>query len=129
MNNKKTKILLVDDEEEFVSTLAERLELTGYAAKIAKDGESGISLITHDSFDIVVLDLMMPGLNGLDTLKQIKAINKHLPVILLTGHGSTKEGTEGMRIGAFDFLMKPLDIKELIKKIQLAISDESIEEY
>ena len=124
MNNKKIKILLIDDEEEFASTLAERLELRGYVAKIAGNGESGISLITNDSFDIVILDLMMPGLNGIDTLKQIKAINKNLPVILLTGHGSIKEGTEGMGIGAFDFLIKPLDIKELINKIQLAISDE-----
>lgn len=124
MDNKKIKILLIDDEEEFASTLAERLELRGYVAKIAKDGETGISLITHDSFDIVLLDLMMPGLNGLDTLKQIKIINKHLPVILLTGHGASKGGTEGMRIGAFDFLMKPLDIKKLIEKIQLAINNE-----
>jgi len=124
MNNEKIKILLIDDEEEFASTLAERLELRGYVAKIAKGGESGISLIAHESFDIVLLDLMMPGLNGLDTLKQIKIINKHLPVILLTGHGSVQGGTEGMRIGAFDFLMKPLDIKKLIKKIQLAINNE-----
>lgn len=124
MKNKKIKILLIDDEEEFASALAERLELRGYIAKIAKDGESGISLLTHDSFDIVVLDLMMPGLNGLDTLKQIKEINKHLPVILLTGHGSTKDGKEGINIGAFDFLIKPLDIKELINKIHLAITHE-----
>ncbi len=124
MKNKKIKILLIDDEEEFASTLAERLELRGYIAKISKDGESGISLLTHDSFDIVILDLMMPGLNGLDTLKQIKEINKHLPVILLTGHGSTQDGTKGISIGAFDFLIKPLDIKELIKKIHLAITHE-----
>ncbi|MBL0716960.1 MAG: response regulator [Desulfosarcina sp.] len=124
MKNKKIKILLIDDEEEFASTLAERLELRGYIAKIAKDGESGIGLLTHDSFDIVVLDLMMPGLNGLDTLKQIKEINKDLPVILLTGHGSTKDGTKGLSIGAFDFLIKPLDIKELINKIHLAITHE-----
>lgn len=124
MDSKKSKILLIDDEEEFVSTLAERLELRGYSAKITRDGESGISLITQYSFDIVVLDLMMPGLNGLETLKLIKAIDKDLPVIILTGHGASKEGMEGIRFGAFDFLVKPLDIRELINKIQLAINNE-----
>jgi len=122
MNNKNIKILLIDDEGEFVSTLAERLELRGYAAKTSEDGESGISMIESEAFDIVILDLMMPGLSGLETLRQIKIINSKLPVILLTGHGSTKEGMEGMRLGAFDYLMKPLDISELINKISLALN-------
>jgi DNA-binding response OmpR family regulator len=120
MNN--INILLIDDEIEFVETLAERLELRGYAPKIVGDGESGVSMVASESFDIAILDLMMPGLSGLDTLKQIKAINANLPVILLTGHGSTKDGMEGMRIGAFDFLMKPLDINELLEKIKLALN-------
>lgn len=122
MNN--IKILLVDDEIEFTSTLSERLELRGYDAKTAEDGESGIGRIMAEEFDIVVLDLMMPGLSGLETLKQIKVINSELPVILLTGHGSTKEGMEGMRLGAFDYLMKPLDIDELIKKITMAVKQQ-----
>ncbi len=121
MSDKKIKILLVDDEDEFAATLAERLELRGYDAEIAKDGESGISLVSAGSFDIVVLDLMMPGLTGIDTLKQMKIIDRDLPVILLTGHGSTKEAMEGMRLGAFDFLMKPLDIRELINEIEKAV--------
>ena len=116
-------ILLIDDENEFVETLAERLELRGYVPKLARDGESGISMVTNGTFDIVILDLMMPGLSGLDTLRQIKTIDNTLPVILLTGHGSTKDGIEGMRIGAFDFLMKPLDINELLEKIKLAIKE------
>jgi DNA-binding response OmpR family regulator len=118
-------ILLIDDEIEFVETLAERFELRGYVSKIAGDGESGISMITKEPFDIVILDLMMPGLSGLDTLRQIKDIDKTLPVIMLTGHGSTKDGMEGMRMGAFDFLMKPLDINELLEKIKLALSESS----
>jgi len=118
-------ILLIDDELEFIDTLAERLELRGYTAKIAEDGETGISMVSNNSFDVAILDLMMPGLNGLETLKQIKVIDKTLPVILLTGHGSTKDGMEGMRIGAFDFLMKPLDINELLEKIKLAINKPS----
>ena len=118
-------VLLIDDENEFIETLAERLELRGYVSKIASDGESGISMITSEPFDVVILDLMMPGLSGIDTLKQIKAIDNTLPVILLTGHGSTKDGMEGMHIGAFDFLMKPLDINELLEKIKLAIKESS----
>ncbi|OQY00315.1 MAG: response regulator [Desulfobacteraceae bacterium 4572_130] len=119
MNN--INILLIDDEKEFIETLGERLELRQYSSKIAENGETGINMVKEESFDIVILDLMMPGLNGLDTLKQIKAIDKNLPVILLTGHGSTKDGTKGMDMGAFDFLMKPLDINDLIKKIELAL--------
>jgi len=122
MNNKNIKILLIDDEAEFVSTLAERLELRGYSSKTSEDGESGISMLESEAFDVVILDLMMPGLSGLETLRQIKVINSKLPVILLTGHGSTKEGMEGMRLGAFDYLMKPLDIGELLNKISLALN-------
>ncbi|MCF6247497.1 MAG: response regulator [Desulfobacula sp.] len=123
MKNKKTRILLVDDEIEFITTLAERLELRGYTVKITQDGESGISTLASTPFDIAIIDLMMPGLNGIDTLRQIKEICPDLPVILLTGHGSTKDGMEGMRIGAFDFLMKPLDINELMLKIKLALGE------
>ncbi|MBU1342432.1 MAG: response regulator [Proteobacteria bacterium] len=123
MNNQHINILLIDDEIEFISTLAERLEIRGYTSKIAEDGESGIRMLANESFDIAILDLMMPGLNGLDTLRQIKTIDDTLPVILLTGHGSTKDGMEGMRLGAFDFLMKPLDINELLQKIKLALSE------
>ncbi len=113
----KIKILLIDDESEFTSTLAERLEIRGYDAKTTDSGEVGVELIQNENFDIAILDLMMPGMSGLETLRQIKIINTALPVILLTGHGSTKEGVEGMRIGAADYLMKPLDINDLMEKI------------
>ena len=121
MKTQKIKILLIDDEEEFISTLAERLELRGFLCKTAGDGQTGIQMIVNETFDIAILDLMMPGLNGLNTLRQIKEVNTDLPVILLTGHGSTKDGMEGMRLGAFDFLIKPLDIYALIDKIKLAL--------
>lgn len=121
MTEKKPKILLIDDEKEFITTLAERLELRGYDADIAESGEDGLALLGKAGYDVAILDLMMPGLNGIETLVQIKNIDTDLPVILLTGHGSTKEGMEGMRIGAFDFLMKPLDINELLSKIKLAL--------
>ena len=125
MKNEKVKILLIDDEEEFISTLAERLELRDYLCKTAGDGQTGIQMIVNEPFDIAILDLMMPGMNGLNALRQIKQINPDLPVILLTGHGSTKDGMEGMRIGAFDFLIKPLDIYALIDKIKLALASKA----
>jgi DNA-binding response OmpR family regulator len=73
--------------------------------------------------DLVVLDVMMPGLGGLEVLKQIKSLYAKIPVILLTGRGSTADGIEGMRLGAFDYLMKPIDIDELIKKISDAVPE------
>lgn len=115
------KVLLVDDESEFVSTLAERLFLRKIDAKTANDGESAIRMIMEDKPDLVVLDIKMPGMSGIEVLKEIKKTEPLLPIILLTGHGSTKEGMEGMKYGAFDYLMKPVDIKELIEKIQEAI--------
>lgn len=122
MSEAAITVLLIDDEEEFTMTLAERLELRGYETRTANSGETGISMMANTRFSIAVLDLKMPGLNGLDTLRQMKNINPDMPVILLTGHGSTREGMDGMRLGAYDYLMKPLDIDNLIKKIQGAIT-------
>lgn len=116
------KILLVDDEKEFVDTLAERLLLRGVAAETATSGEEAIALIKESPPDIVILDLMMPGLGGLEILKQIKADDPDIQVILLTGRASTEEAVEGMRHGAFDYLMKPLTIEELIKKASQALN-------
>lgn len=118
---KNLKILLVDDEIEFVTTLAERLQLRGALAQYKTDGEEALHLIEADPPQIVILDVMMPGIGGLEVLKQIKAQHVHIPVIIMTGRGSTKEGIEGMRLGAFDYLIKPISIEELIKKIEEAV--------
>lgn len=115
------KILLVDDEEEFVTTLAERLELRGLQARVALNGEAALKMIEADTPEIVILDVLMPGIGGFEVLRRIKAQHPQLPVILLTGRGSEKEGVKGMQLGAFDYLMKPLNIEELIKKMQDAI--------
>ncbi|MFP3980817.1 MAG: response regulator [Desulfobacterales bacterium] len=120
-----TAILLVDDEEEFVSTLAERLEIRGFESKAAYSGDQALSLIESNDYDVVVLDVKMPGMDGLEVMDHIKARRPEMPVILLTGHGSTQEGMEGMHKGAFDYLMKPLDIDELIAKIQEALGGQS----
>lgn len=116
----KINILLVDDEEEFSSALAERLTLRGFKVKTASTGEQALSLIERRSPEVVVLDIMMPDLNGLEVLKRIKSLRPKIQVILITGAGSTKEGIDGMHIGAFDYLMKPVPIDELIEKIHEA---------
>jgi DNA-binding response OmpR family regulator len=122
---KNLKILLVDDEEEFVTTLAERLELRGLQARAALNGEAALQMIEADTPEIVILDVMMPGIGGFEVLRRIKAQHPQLPVILLTGRGSEKEGVKGMQLGAFDYLMKPLNIEELIKKMQEALESHS----
>lgn len=121
MSNDPIRVLLIDDEEEFANTLAERLDIRGYRTKTAANGDDGLELLGQETFHIAVLDLMMPGMSGLEALRHIKSRQPDMPVILLTGHGSTREGMEGMRLGACDYLIKPLDISELTGKIQSAV--------
>ena len=113
-------ILLIDDEEDFVQTLAERLALRNMQVETATDGAAGLRLFQIQSFHAVVLDLLMPGLGGLAVLEQMKALKPHIPVILLTGHGDTADGRRGLDLGASDYLMKPVDIEDLIEKIRAA---------
>ena len=112
--------LLVDDEEEFVSTLAERLRLRDINALVATNGEHALELVEAERPLVVVLDIMMPGMGGLDILQIIRQRHPGVEVILLTGRGSTKEGLQGMSLGAFDFLLKPAKIEELIPRMEAA---------
>ena len=114
------KVLLVDDEEEFVSALSERLNLRGIEVDSALNGEEALARLAQREFEVVILDVLMPGLGGLEVLKQIKSTHPNTQVILLTGHGSTKEGIEGMRLGAFDYLIKPVDIEDMLEKMKEA---------
>jgi DNA-binding NtrC family response regulator len=114
------RVLLVDDEEEFVSALSERLMLRGIEVDSALNGEEALALMVEKVFEVVILDVMMPGLGGLEVLKQIKSTHPNTQVILLTGHGSTREGIEGMRLGAFDYLIKPVDIEEMLEQMKEA---------
>ena len=114
------RVLLVDDEEEFVSALSERLELRGIEVDSALNGEDALAIMVEKTFEVVILDVMMPGLGGLEVLKQIKSAYPNTQVILLTGHGATKEGIEGMRLGAFDYLIKPVDLEEMLEKMKEA---------
>lgn len=114
------RVLLVDDEEEFVSALSERLMLRGIEVESALNGEEALALMVEKEFEVVILDVMMPGLGGLEVLRQIKTTHPNTQVILLTGHGATREGIEGMRLGAFDYLIKPVDIEEMLEKMKEA---------
>ena len=113
----KWKVLLVDDETEFVSALAERLILRGMDAGTASSGEEALRLVEGDPPHVVVLDVMMPGLGGMEVLERIKGQHPEIQVVLLTGMTCTIECDEARRLGAFDCLMKPLNIDELIKVI------------
>jgi len=121
MNMEKIKVLLVDDEEEFVTTLAERLQLRNIIPLVATDGNEALRIIDTERPPVVVMDVMMPVLGGLDVLQQIKSRYPKIQVILLTGQGSAQDGIKGMRLGAFDYLMKPVKIEELIRKMNEAV--------
>jgi len=117
MEKKDWNVLLVDDEREFVTTLSERLELRGIASRVVFDGESALREVAENPPHLVILDVMLPGMRGLEVLRGIRAGFPNVKVILLTGHGTTKNGIEGMKLGAFDYMIKPLDIDVLIEKM------------
>ena len=120
------KVLLVDDEEEFVETLAKRMNARGLKVETAENGEVAIDRVKEKAFDVIVLDLAMPGIDGLETLKRVLEVNSDLQVILLTGHGTVSKGVEAMKLGAADFLEKPADFKELLAKVQEASQKKAI---
>jgi DNA-binding response OmpR family regulator len=121
----KYRVLLVDDEVEFVTTLAERLALRGIDVRTVFNGEEALRIMETDPPQVLVLDLMMPGLSGMDVLHYVRSNYPQVQVILLTGQGSTRAGIEGMRLGAFDYLMKPLTIEELMDKIRKAVGGQA----
>ncbi len=116
----KIKVLLVDDEKEFIQTLAERLEVRDFSVQTAFDGDEALLKINEQDFDVVVLDVLMPGKDGIETLREIKSITPLVNVIMLTGHATVETAIEGMKAGAYDYLMKPTDTNDLVGKITKA---------
>ena len=114
------KLLIIDDEVEFASTLCQRLQLRGFDVTDVYSGGEGLAVLSTIEPEIIILDLKMPDMSGLDVLEGIKNHNQSIEVIMLTGHGSTASGIEAMEKGAFDYLMKPVDLKELLEKINSA---------
>jgi CheY-like chemotaxis protein len=114
------KILLVDDEKEFVLTLSERLEARNLGSAVAHDGEEALSIVETDAPDVMVLDLKMPGIDGLEVLRRVKKERPQTEVIILTGHGSDKEEVRARELGAFAYLNKPVDIEVLADTMKRA---------
>ena len=114
-------VLLVDDEEELVLTLIERLAYRGITADYATSGDKAIEKFGNSSYDIVVIDLKLPGMSGEELLRYVKKSHPHLPVLMITGHGSGHDGTFSKPDGVYDLLPKPIDISELIKIMRKAI--------
>jgi len=113
----KISVLLVDDEKEFIDVLAERLEARDFEVSRAYSGEEALLLVQDKSVDVAVVDVLMPGKNGISTLREMKIVNPLIEVIMLTGHATVESGVEGMKLGAFDYLMKPTETKDLVGKI------------
>lgn len=124
----QTKLLLVDDEVEFASALAERLQLRGYDVKTANNALEALALIHTNLPDVIILDLKIPGMDGIETLKTIKKIDSTIEVIMLTGHGDVQSVAEGMKSGVFEYIMKPVDIGELTVKIDNAMKKRTKEQ-
>ena len=116
----KPRLLLVDDDEMYLEFLSKRLINHGYEVTKCLTGEEALEKICANDFDVIILDVLLPGIDGIETLREI---NKHKPlsqVIMLTGHASLESGVEGMKLGAFDYLRKPCDTEELVSKIDQA---------
>ncbi len=116
----KPRILIVDDEERFVKTLSRRLAERELDVAGVHSGRDAIEEVKKNAYDVVILDVRMPGLDGIETLQEIKRIDSGIEVLMLTGHASVDSAVEGMRLGAHEYLMKPCDIEELMEKVDTA---------
>lgn len=120
VNNVNGRVLLVDDEEEFISTLSTRLETRNLNVTTATSGEEAVKLTDQQDFDVIILDLTMPGMDGIETLKTIKENHPEAEIIMLTGHASIATTVEAMKYGAEDYLEKPVNMSDLLTKIKAA---------
>ncbi len=114
------RILIVDDEEELASALAERLAIRGYEVEVATNGKDALKRSRERDFDVLIVDVKMPGIGGLELMATVVQDTPNLPVILFTGHGSVAEAERGIKQGVYDYVMKPVDIDVLVEKIRSA---------
>jgi len=120
------RVLLVDDEKDFLETLVKRLRKRNLAVDAVTSGEEALEVLKEAPADVVVLDVRMPGMSGLETLREIKKQYPVIEIIMLTGHANMEVAIEGMELGAFDYLLKPMDIDELLYKLQDAYKKKSL---
>ncbi len=121
--SEKIKLLIVDDEVQFLNALAQRLEIRGFHVTKATNGAEALQAARSDRFDLALLDLKMPGLDGKEVLQLLKKEHKHLEVIILTGHGSLDSAVECTKLGAFGYLPKPYELENLIKVLKEAYEE------
>jgi DNA-binding NtrC family response regulator len=114
---KKVKLLLVDDEAEFVETLQARLALRDLDARVARDGEEALAAVEKEEPDVIVLDIKMPGIDGIEVLRRVKQAYPNVEVIILTGHGSKQDEETARSLGAFQYMQKPVDLDKLVPQI------------
>jgi DNA-binding NtrC family response regulator len=124
----KTRVLLVDDEEEFVQALAERLSIRDYDVTTSLSGEDAVEKLRHYNFDVVILDVRMPGMDGTEVLHEMKRIKPLTEVIMLTGHATVETAIDGMKQGAYDYLIKPCETEDLVIKINRAYEKKAAHE-
>jgi DNA-binding NtrC family response regulator len=115
---KEFKVLMVDDEEDFVTTLAERMKMRDLDSEVALDGEQALQMVEGDIPDVMVLDLKMPGIDGMEVLRRVRQAYPQVQVVILTGHGSEKDEAEAKRLGAFAYLQKPVEIERLVRTLK-----------
>jgi DNA-binding NtrC family response regulator len=128
MNPAKPKLLIIDDEPDFLETIVKRLLKRQIDATGVDSGKEALRVLQEQSFDVVILDVRMPGMDGIETLKEIKKRSPLTEVIMLTGHGSIKSGIKRMELGAFDYVIKPADFEELFEKVNQAAERKMLHE-
>ena len=114
---RKFTVLIVDDEEEFRDLTGKRLKKRGLDVFLAESGLDALAVLQKNSIDVVLLDVKMPGMDGIETLRRIRTTHPQVEVVLLTGHASIDSGIEGMKFGAFDYMMKPVELEQLLEKL------------
>ena len=124
----KAKILLVDDEVTFANNMSRLLAKRGYEVSVVHGGEDALRKVENEEYDVVILDLKMPGMDWLDTLKVLKKRKPFIEVIILTGHGSVDSAVDGMHLGAFDYVTKPVYVEDLNEKVRQAHQRKMIQE-
>jgi DNA-binding NtrC family response regulator len=120
------KVLLVDDEQEFLEPMAARLARRCISCMTAQSGEEALRLLRRERFDCAVVDVRMPVMDGLELLRKVRESYPTLPVVLLTGHASVELGIQGMELGAFEYLMKPVELDELLDTIRRAAQESAL---
>ncbi len=128
MELRNMRVLVVDDENDFLEMTVKRINKKDIQCEGAMSGYDAIEKIKKENFDVVLLDVKMPGMDGVETLREIKRLKPLIEVVMLTGHASVESGIEGMKLGAFDYLMKPMELDKILETIQDAYKKKSIQE-